>query len=199
MKFVTHQPPLHLSFKIKCCVDRLRPPSRNGHSFADGLAQSGLHRLARQAPRCRRLPRRSQTPSQGGERSSACLVRSWCATCMPSQIMVCHRDVSSRHVRRNSRHDVATEEARSRNPATLDDHLVRLVAEPRPLGYRDGAMRSSQRHAARFMKNTSTNVESSRSEISCSVAPPDILYIRGLAWVQGSESGVAGSGAGEHQ
>jgi hypothetical protein len=26
MKFVTHQTTLHLSFKIKCCVDRLRPP-----------------------------------------------------------------------------------------------------------------------------------------------------------------------------
>jgi len=58
---------------------------------------------------------------------------------------------------------------------------------------------SPQRHAARFMKNTSTNVESSRSDISCNVAPPDILYNRGLARVQGSESGVAGSGAGEHQ
>jgi hypothetical protein len=30
-------------------------------------------------------------------------------------------------------------------------------------------------------------------------APPDILYIRGLARVQGSESGVAGSRAGGHQ
>jgi hypothetical protein len=26
MKFVNHQTTLHLSFKIKCCVDRLRPP-----------------------------------------------------------------------------------------------------------------------------------------------------------------------------
>jgi hypothetical protein len=31
MKFVTHQTTLHLSFKIKCCVDRLRPPPKNGH------------------------------------------------------------------------------------------------------------------------------------------------------------------------
>jgi DNA invertase Pin-like site-specific DNA recombinase len=30
-------------------------------------------------------------------------------------------------------------------------------------------------------------------------APPDILYILGLARVQGSESSVAGSGAGGHQ
>src|SRR5712664_1062537 len=30
MKFVTHQTTLHLSFKIKCCVDRLRPPGLNG-------------------------------------------------------------------------------------------------------------------------------------------------------------------------
>src|SRR5258707_759267 len=27
MKSSTHQSTLHLSFKIKCCVDRLRPPS----------------------------------------------------------------------------------------------------------------------------------------------------------------------------
>src|SRR5436190_21335655 len=31
MKFVTHQTTLHLSFKMKCCVDRLRPPSNSGH------------------------------------------------------------------------------------------------------------------------------------------------------------------------
>ena len=31
MKFVTHQTTLHLSFKIKCCVDRLRPPPESGH------------------------------------------------------------------------------------------------------------------------------------------------------------------------
>src|SRR5450755_4991715 len=31
MKFVNHQTTLHLSFKIKCCVDRLRPPPINGH------------------------------------------------------------------------------------------------------------------------------------------------------------------------
>src|SRR5712664_1644379 len=32
MKSVTHQTTLHLSFGIKCCVDRLRPPPNNGHS-----------------------------------------------------------------------------------------------------------------------------------------------------------------------
>jgi putative SOS response-associated peptidase YedK len=31
MKFVSHQTTLHLSFKIKCCVDRLRPPSESRH------------------------------------------------------------------------------------------------------------------------------------------------------------------------
>jgi hypothetical protein len=31
MKFVSHQTTLHLSFKIKCCVDRLRPPPDFGH------------------------------------------------------------------------------------------------------------------------------------------------------------------------
>jgi len=30
MKFVIHQTTLHLSFKIKCCVDRLRPPTHSG-------------------------------------------------------------------------------------------------------------------------------------------------------------------------
>src|SRR5882672_10415183 len=29
MKSVNHQTTLHLSFKIKCCVDRLRPPCSN--------------------------------------------------------------------------------------------------------------------------------------------------------------------------
>jgi hypothetical protein len=42
------------------------------------------------------------------------------------------------------------------------------------------------------------NVAFSNS-IHLAAAPPDILYIRGLARVQGSESGVAGSGAGGHQ
>src|SRR5882757_11021661 len=32
MKSVTHQTTLHLSFKIKCCVDRLRPPSIFGQA-----------------------------------------------------------------------------------------------------------------------------------------------------------------------
>jgi hypothetical protein len=31
MKSVTHQSTLHLSFKIKCCVDRLRPPGKSRH------------------------------------------------------------------------------------------------------------------------------------------------------------------------
>src|SRR5674536_128309 len=30
MKSMTHHSTLHLSFKIKCCVDRLRPPAHNG-------------------------------------------------------------------------------------------------------------------------------------------------------------------------
>src|SRR5229473_8589400 len=30
MKFVNHQTTLHLSFKIKCCVDRLSPPGQSG-------------------------------------------------------------------------------------------------------------------------------------------------------------------------
>src|SRR5260370_1600073 len=30
MKFVIHQTTLHLSFKIQCCVDRLRPPEKSG-------------------------------------------------------------------------------------------------------------------------------------------------------------------------
>src|ERR1700704_3191269 len=36
MKFVTHQTTLHLSFKIKCCVDRLRPPGKTGSDRRDG-------------------------------------------------------------------------------------------------------------------------------------------------------------------
>jgi len=32
MKFVSHQTTLHLSFKIKCCVDRLRPPVLIGNT-----------------------------------------------------------------------------------------------------------------------------------------------------------------------
>jgi hypothetical protein len=31
MKSSTHHHTLHLSFKIKCCVDRLRPPQQSGH------------------------------------------------------------------------------------------------------------------------------------------------------------------------
>ena len=45
--------------------------------------------------------------------------------------------------------------------------------------------------------------ESPKCRVSNSIhlvaAPPDILYIRRLARVQGSESGVAGLGAGGHQ
>ena len=32
MKSVTHQSTLHLSFKIKCCVDWLRPPKKARHA-----------------------------------------------------------------------------------------------------------------------------------------------------------------------
>src|SRR5258706_4356754 len=43
MKSSTHQSTLHLSFKIKCCVDRLRPPGQSGkHVLA--LSFSGFHR-----------------------------------------------------------------------------------------------------------------------------------------------------------
>src|SRR5882672_7967997 len=39
MKSVTHQTTLHLSFKIKCCVDRLRPPGHSGkHLLAAGIS-----------------------------------------------------------------------------------------------------------------------------------------------------------------
>src|SRR5258705_12971605 len=42
MKFVTHQTTLHLSFKIKWCVDRLRPPLELGH----GSTQSACRKRA---------------------------------------------------------------------------------------------------------------------------------------------------------
>src|SRR6267143_6657707 len=34
MKSLTHHHTLHLFFKIKCCVEQLRPPPHNGHSAA---------------------------------------------------------------------------------------------------------------------------------------------------------------------
>jgi aminotransferase class I and II len=86
--------------------------------------------------------------------------------CTPGQIMVYHRDVSSRRVRRNSRQFARRrwllkkpKYGRSRNPVTLNDPLVRLIAEPGPWGtmmvpFASTSMRSPQRHAARFMKNT---------------------------------------------
>src|SRR6266404_7828709 len=40
MKFVTHQTTLHLSSKIKCCVDRLRPPPNNGHRVTTAACPS---------------------------------------------------------------------------------------------------------------------------------------------------------------
>src|SRR5258708_18100101 len=40
MKFVTHRTTLHLSFKIKCCVDRLRPPMQSGRDMLN-LRSSG--------------------------------------------------------------------------------------------------------------------------------------------------------------
>jgi hypothetical protein len=44
MKLVNHQTTLHLSFKIKCCVDRLRPPFVTGH---DGVCQNMTGRSQR--------------------------------------------------------------------------------------------------------------------------------------------------------
>src|SRR3954469_19397764 len=41
MKSVTHQSTLHLSFKIKCCVDRLRPPPPRGHPW---MAKRASHK-----------------------------------------------------------------------------------------------------------------------------------------------------------
>jgi hypothetical protein len=49
MKFVTHQITLHLSSKIKCCVDQLRPPLRNRHHLVTTAcpnnAMSGSERI----------------------------------------------------------------------------------------------------------------------------------------------------------
>jgi hypothetical protein len=76
--------------------------------------------------------------------------------------------------RGNSQDDVATEEAQIW-PVTKPGN-VRLVAEPRPLVYRDGAIRIyidavAPKARSAIHENTSTKVESSRSDISCSVAP----------------------------
>src|SRR3977135_2316744 len=76
--------------------------------------------------------------------------------------------------RGNSQDDVATEEAQIW-PVTKPGN-VRLVAEPRPLVYRDGAIRIyidavAPKARSAIHENTSTKVESSRSDISFSVAP----------------------------
>ncbi len=42
MKSLTHQSALHLSFKIKCCVDRLRPPWESGQGLNCESAAKGL-------------------------------------------------------------------------------------------------------------------------------------------------------------
>src|SRR3981081_3430092 len=44
MKSSTHQSTLHLSFKIKCCVDRLRPPLMNGHTQSRSAGLKGANR-----------------------------------------------------------------------------------------------------------------------------------------------------------
>jgi hypothetical protein len=61
MKSSTHQSTLHLSFKIKCCVDRLRPPPNSGSrpysitSSARARSTGGLRDQLRRKP----WPRRS--------------------------------------------------------------------------------------------------------------------------------------------
>src|SRR5260370_40268673 len=46
MKSSIHQSTLHLSFKIKCCVDRLRPPPKSGHPICASPYASAASRLA---------------------------------------------------------------------------------------------------------------------------------------------------------
>ena len=61
VKSSTHQSTLHLSFKIKCCVDRLRPPLNSGSrsysitSSARARSPGGLRDQLRRKP----WPRRS--------------------------------------------------------------------------------------------------------------------------------------------
>jgi hypothetical protein len=66
---------------------------------------------------------------------------------------------------------------------------------------RDGSPQSIP--VASMSKPGPAPAESRNCRVSNSIhlvaAPPDILYIRRLARVQGSGSGVAGSGAGGHQ
>src|SRR3954453_13462382 len=67
MKFVTHQTTLHLSFKIKCCVDHLRPPEKADISC--GGAPTGGHpvgapyRTAQNAPVLRYHQTNTQWPT----------------------------------------------------------------------------------------------------------------------------------------
>src|SRR6266849_10929310 len=51
MKSVTHQTTLHLSFKIKCCVDRLRPPGNLGNAGCPVLQVEGIGLDVIQAPK----------------------------------------------------------------------------------------------------------------------------------------------------
>src|SRR4051794_10710386 len=44
MKFVTHQTTLHLSFKIKCCVDQLRPPPESGRGRIEPSCRLGAQK-----------------------------------------------------------------------------------------------------------------------------------------------------------
>ena len=106
--------------------------------------------------------------------------------------------------RGNSQDDVATEEAQIW-PVTKPGN-VRLVAEPRPLVYRDGAIRiyidavaPKARSAIHEKHFDEGGIVAQRHKLQRRTAPPDILHIRGLARVRGSESSVAGSGAGGHQ
>ena len=54
MKSVTHQSTLHLSFKIKCRVDRLRPPGQTGSGW-QRVKPARLTRMYGPAVRCKRF------------------------------------------------------------------------------------------------------------------------------------------------
>ena len=61
MKSLTHQTTLHLSFKIKCCVDRLRPPPMNGHRQFDPLSPKSA-KLGHDANKLIRRPQKKKPP-----------------------------------------------------------------------------------------------------------------------------------------
>src|SRR6266446_10740503 len=65
MTSVTHQTTLHLSFKIKCCVDRLRPPLELGHCST----QSGTSHLCHCTKSLRCSPLRGSKSREAGIRS----------------------------------------------------------------------------------------------------------------------------------